>query len=641
MMMLSVCLSFGELFGQSFYVTDRNRKIHTVTIVNGQITQDLPVTSCSGSPESIAFSKNTIYYLEERNLYRADLVDGAFVNCSLLEGLQIFNSMTIGKNGLLYLLSNNQTLYTYDPKTPRSLKQVGTSRVPTQPSGDLVFYKDELYYASLAGIYKVNLQDPAQSVNVIPYNNRYILGLISISVNSTTNKIYGFEADNNFVTTTVIELDLDNYQIGNIAGVLQYYVYDAASNVEDGSYLTLNIDDIKTTPDCPYTGRGTVQVISNNATLNYQFTLGTETNNTGIFRNVAPGPYTVTVRNGSESKQTPMTVPPFVFAKPTLTLNKTEPKCLTKGSISFATTANADAMRYSILYNNQSYPLAHTFTDLAAGPHRFEIKNQGGCTVDTYNETLVQQTCEIILDSAIVKQDCSDPKKGSARAYTSPGNDRYHYSLNGGPPNTTGIFENIAVGNHNIRITSDGGGSRNVPISIQDLSANDPTVTVQKQDATCRVTASVKFDISASDKTGYTVVYKSLSYPLTHSFNIIDTGSHTFSILKPGGCLLKTEIVNIIKSECQTVFFPNTFTPNNDGVNDVFRPNEGTVVANLQLNIYNRLGAMIYTSNKAANGWDGQYQGKAAPAGVYYWIATYINDDGLNTTQNGSITLIR
>jgi gliding motility-associated-like protein len=91
-------------------------------------------------------------------------------------------------------------------------------------------------------------------------------------------------------------------------------------------------------------------------------------------------------------------------------------------------------------------------------------------------------------------------------------------------------------------------------------------------------------------------------------------------------------------------FIPNAFTPNGDGLNDVFIP----VVAPNEINyefefyIFNRWGELIYQSDAANRGWDGTYKGIKVPADVYVWKLK-LTDPVSNKVRlvNGHVTLIR
>ena len=67
---------------------------------------------------------------------------------------------------------------------------------------------------------------------------------------------------------------------------------------------------------------------------------------------------------------------------------------------------------------------------------------------------------------------------------------------------------------------------------------------------------------------------------------------------------------NFAKPDSFELYIPQAFTPNNDGVNDVYKiQNNGVDIINFELMIYNRLGQLVYSSNNINNSWDGMFKG--------------------------------
>lgn len=71
-----------------------------------------------------------------------------------------------------------------------------------------------------------------------------------------------------------------------------------------------------------------------------------------------------------------------------------------------------------------------------------------------------------------------------------------------------------------------------------------------------------------------------------------------------------------------TIFIPNTFTPNGDGLNDVFLP-LGKSIASMQLKVFNRWGELLFESDDPAIGWDGTYRGEVVKSDMYVWRLNY------------------
>lgn len=88
------------------------------------------------------------------------------------------------------------------------------------------------------------------------------------------------------------------------------------------------------------------------------------------------------------------------------------------------------------------------------------------------------------------------------------------------------------------------------------------------------------------------------------------------------------------------MLIPNAFTPNGDGVNDLFRavPCEGCGTL-AKMTIYDRWGNLVYegTQNPA---WDGRKDGELAPPDVYVWIIEVQCGEG-NIKKTGGVALLR
>ncbi len=81
----------------------------------------------------------------------------------------------------------------------------------------------------------------------------------------------------------------------------------------------------------------------------------------------------------------------------------------------------------------------------------------------------------------------------------------------------------------------------------------------------------------------------------------------------------------------------NLFTPNGDGYNDLWIVNDPNIIPPFKVNVYNRSGNQVYSSNNYQNTWDGQYNENPLPQATYY----YIIEDAAEIIFKGAITIIR
>ncbi|HEY4061741.1 MAG TPA: gliding motility-associated C-terminal domain-containing protein [Puia sp.] len=90
------------------------------------------------------------------------------------------------------------------------------------------------------------------------------------------------------------------------------------------------------------------------------------------------------------------------------------------------------------------------------------------------------------------------------------------------------------------------------------------------------------------------------------------------------------------------LLMPGAFTPNGDGNNDLFRVPPSVPVTIVRFFIYNRWGVRVFATTSSGGGWDGNWNGKPQPAGVYIWEIAYGDPILKKTmTKSGTVLLVR
>jgi len=118
----------------------------------------------------------------------------------------------------------------------------------------------------------------------------------------------------------------------------------------------------------------------------------------------------------------------------------------------------------------------------------------------------------------------------------------------------------------------------------------------------------------------------------------------TYSVeISLNGCF-NTSLVNVLDTK-SVIWAPDAFTPNGDGLNDVF-----VLVSNMQMEeftlwVVDRGGTIVFISHDINMGWDGQFQGKLLPMQTYVWYAqfSFSGGSGSNVRQSakGTVLLLR
>jgi gliding motility-associated-like protein len=116
-------------------------------------------------------------------------------------------------------------------------------------------------------------------------------------------------------------------------------------------------------------------------------------------------------------------------------------------------------------------------------------------------------------------------------------------------------------------------------------------------------------------------------------------------------CLLVSDVRGCDDTLCKEIiigcpeealFIPNTFTPNDDGLNDVFRVSTlGQCIDSFEMDIFDRWGEVIFTTKDLAKGWDGKVKGIIAKNDVYAYLVKYTMINKKAYTKTGHVTLMK
>ncbi|HSC55008.1 MAG TPA: PKD domain-containing protein [Phnomibacter sp.] len=121
---------------------------------------------------------------------------------------------------------------------------------------------------------------------------------------------------------------------------------------------------------------------------------------------------------------------------------------------------------------------------------------------------------------------------------------------------------------------------------------------------------------------------------------------YTATVSNPGGCMAKDVVTVEPYCTADNVFMPNTFSPNNDGQNDVFYPRGNGVSSIKSLMIFTRWGELIFQRkdfalNDVSAGWDGTFNGKPLSPDVYVYQMEVQCANNEVFAKKGNVTLLR
>lgn len=431
-----------------------------------------------------------------------------------------------------------------------------------------------------------------------------------------------YQADNNF------------YNIG--AGLHHMYAKDATGLV--------SIYTVTSSPLCPVN----VTWVATDASCNqndasmtlspaygsspYTYTLdGINYQGGNTFTGLAVGNYTFTVKDANgisfSGYATIKSKCPIVFAF------ETDEICgQQNGSIS-ATGYNGTAP-YQFSIDGINFQNSNIFSGLSAGTYTITLKDADGYTGTT--SVTVNRNC-FQLNISIISATCGKAN-GSITVSASNGTPPYQYSLNGNNFQIGTTFNALAAGSYTVYAKDAANVLADSNITITDTPGLQESVTITQ--VSCN-NENGGININGTGGTAplqYSI--DGIAYQSSGVFNNLTSGKYTTYVKDANGCLTADTVLLGVTDACSLIL-PNAFTPNGDGVNDIFRVKYPFAVKAFILVVYNRLGERMFETTDITKGWDGSCKGKSQPIGVYVWVAQITMVNNSEQTTKGTVTLLK
>ncbi|NMD16554.1 MAG: gliding motility-associated C-terminal domain-containing protein, partial [Bacteroidales bacterium] len=126
------------------------------------------------------------------------------------------------------------------------------------------------------------------------------------------------------------------------------------------------------------------------------------------------------------------------------------------------------------------------------------------------------------------------------------------------------------------------------------------------------------------------------------TLKVYGNGTYWVRVFNEGCAVVDTIKVQLCEG---FIYVPDAFTPNNDGLNDMFKVITTDPTIHFHIYIYNRHGQLVFQTDDIEKGWDGKIDGEMAPADVYVYLIEYrgngTHSPGVTKTLKGSFILVR
>lgn len=278
----------------------------------------------------------------------------------------------------------------------------------------------------------------------------------------------------------------------------------------------------------------------------------------------------------------------------------------------------------------------------------FVMAMEMGCmSIDTF----IVIPDSIIVDAIVLDIDCVGQDKGLIDGSTIGGQGPYEYALNSTDFNGNSIFDDLDAGAYILR-SRDVNGCRddiNLMIELPPLVEVDLGAIGEiclGDSIQLSITTNLQSNEIASinwqglDDSGCPDCLEQMIRPVVNS-------KYSVVLISDDGCVDSTAI-SVVVIPKRPVYIPSAFSPDNDGINDIFqifaRPG---VVENIHtFQVYDRWGELLFEQkdfqpNDPAFGWDGIFRDERMNSAVFAWFAKIEFIDGVTEIFEGDVTLLK
>jgi len=359
---------------------------------------------------------------------------------------------------------------------------------------------------------------------------------------------------------------------------------------------------------------------------------------------LSPGTYIVTVTNGSCQAIDTVTIDNIggLSASMTSVIADTCDK-----NVGLATvTVSSGSAPYTYSWNTSPPQTSATAGSLPGGTYTVTVTDIDNCV--QILTAIVNEIPGPILNLAITNETCMKAN-GSVTIDVTGGTGTYTYIWSTNPPQTSPVATGLSAGTYTVSVF-DGQCHETGIASVFNLSdvnagfiAQPPVITLFDNDAIITFSdnsigaSSWSWDFGdGSTGTGDYIVH---NYQNVGLYMVVLTASDS------NDCI-DTAIHYVRVKDYYTMYIPNSFTPNGDGLNDLFGPTGINVdLSNFEMSIYDRWGKQIYHTHDISRPWDGTVFNGGTRTKAYIGVYTYqiyaqeYNGDPIE--YFGCVTLIR
>ena len=286
---------------------------------------------------------------------------------------------------------------------------------------------------------------------------------------------------------------------------------------------------------------------------------------------------------------------------------------------------------------------SNPLTGIPVGSYTVTVTDANGCTSTA--TIVVGVDSPMILNAAKTNVFCPPLRDGSITLNVTGGSPGYQYNWSNGQ--TGNQLLNLGAGIDSVTITD----SRGCTIDTGFVISNDSSFRMIAIPDTATINEGDNIQLALQAIFGSGDNYASINWLPALSLSCancsapvatpLNTTQYIISAVTDSGCTaIDTVLITVIPQH--QLYIPNAFTPNGDGVNDVWEAfGNKKVWVYLNVEVFDRWGEKVFESTDINYQWDGKYRGTPEEPGIYVYVFKVTFLDGYVVNNKGSITLIR
>jgi len=305
------------------------------------------------------------------------------------------------------------------------------------------------------------------------------------------------------------------------------------------------------------------------------------------------------------------------------------------GALKVNVAGGVGALTY--LWNNSS--TNQSINALSGGIYSCSVKDASGCVFQKSYNLTEPQKLSVVTDEIIFPK-CHFSFDGKIKVTSNGGTAPYLYQW------SNGVFSN--------EINSIGNG--NYFIIVKDAHQCMDSMTISLFTPEVKLNAGADRYIGPNEST---ILHAEVSPQGSYSYLWLPntqlnsnntpyvtasphkTTRYTVTVSSSTGCVYKDSVVVKVRFD-ENLLIYNAFTPNNDGQNYVFTLKKYSDLFILEhMNIFNRWGKEVYSTNDINQGWDGTWNGQPQEIGAYMYEISVKDFDGQPHVFKGNVSLLR